>query len=406
MQNRKLLLAIGGALAVVLLVVLFFMIRNADRSESEDGRMMGERTAPDGSGGSADEALGIEANDPQERLDRYVRWAKYPPFTRPLSQGQVDLLDPYNAERPAVNVVLRPARNCSQGADGIPNCEEQAQFSDIQCSFSPERSISVGRNDFHLFLSCQNQKGEKLPIDSLQTQVFRTLHNKTYPSLPVVSAADDGANGDEKAGDRIYTITVRPTLQDWGDMYVEAKMRVGGQDHAQRAAWFSTPQPGAEFQQGIRDQVRNGDLVFTIPVRVSKPGYYEVEANLQESGGEGRLLASAYWEGELSAGTQNVELVFFGKVLRDQDAQGPFVLRELRGKRNNSPVTPAQIRQSRIDGRSISGEHREPIWEYLLPWPGPTTTQSYSADQFHNREWDSEEKREHIRLLEEHLQDG
>ncbi len=80
------------------------------------------------------------------------------------------------------------------------------------------------------------------------------------------------------------------------------------------------------------------------------------------------------------------------------------MLRELRGKRNNSPVTPAMIRQSRLDGRSISGEHKEPLWEYLLPPEARITTQAYGADQFHSREWDSEEKRERIRLLESALE--
>lgn len=403
MQNRKLLLIAGAVLLVVLLVVVLLVLRSGQEGVGDDRDFMGSRNDP-GAPLSADEALGIEANDPVERLDRYRRWAVYPPFTRPLHEGQADLLDPYNAERPPLGVVSRPARGCTPGAEGVPQCQEPAQMSEMQCSFTPERSISVGRGDFRLFLSCQNAKGERLAIESLQTRVYRELHGKTYPSLPAIHAADDGSAGDEKASDRIYTIVVRPTAQDWGDMSVDATMRVGGLEHAHRASWFSTPQPGAEFAPGIRDEVRNGDLVFLIPLRVSRAGYYEIEANLQETAGEGRLLASAYFEGELGAGAETVELVFFGKVLRDQDAQGPFVLRELRGKRNNSPVTPAMIRQSRLDGRSISGEHKEPLWEYLLPPETRITTQAYSADQFHNREWDSEEKRERIRLLESALE--
>ncbi len=397
-KNRTLLYAAGAAIIALLALVLYVL--SSSDVKDDDQPYMESRDDPSAPGGGGeDAALGFPSVDPVERLERYRQWAQYPPWTRPLSAGQVDLLEPYNGNRPAVGVIAQPASDCTNGPDGVRTCATPAKFSESACQLNPESSISVGREDFRVYLSCTNARGEKAAVDSLQVRVYRELLGVTTPTLPPVYIGDDGSGGDATANDKVYTITVRPTQQDWGDLFVEIDAQVSGFRHNQRTSWFSTPQTVGEFVSGVRDNLVNGNLVFYVPVRINKKGYYEFEANLQEAEGDQRFVASAYFEAELEPGAHTIELTYFGKVLADQGVDGPYVLRELRGRRDNSPISPAEVLRARTEGRSVTATHTEPMWEYMRP-AANFTSQPYRADQFSAREWDSDEKRRRLELLE------
>ena len=347
--------------------------------------------------------VSIAATDPLERLERYRRWAQYPPFSRPLHAGQVDLIDPYNAERPEVSVIQEPARGCERTETGGIRCEQPAVMSEFSCRMTPERSISVGRGDFHIYLECLDGQGQRLAIDDLETKMGRRLFGREYGSLPPIHAADDGSEGDAEAGDLLYTIMVRPTAQDWGFLFVEANFEVKGFEHSQRANWYSTPHTVAEFGGSVQDMMRDGHLIVRIPVTVQKAGYYEFEANLQEQGGDERFIASAFWRGDLAAGNQTVEIQFWGKVIRDAHIDGPYVVRDIRAKRNNSPVSPAEALRAREEGRTPTAEMTEPLWEYMEPMAETHVTAAYSSDSFSSAEWQSEDKEQRLRFLEEQV---
>lgn len=223
--------------------------------------------------------------------------------------------------------------------------------------------------------------------------------------MPPIAAGDDGENGDVTANDGITTIVVRPTAQDWGQMYVEVDAKVGDLEHNQRVGWFSTPHTVAEFAGKPSESIRDGHLVITVPVNVQKKGYYEFQANLQEQGGEQKWIASATWEGDLPAGAAVVEFTFWGKIIREAGADGPYVVREIRGKRHNSPVSPSMVEKSRREGTPIPDvKHTEPIWEFVKPYGEVYETQAYTASQFSGAEWDSDEKRDRLKFLESQIQ--
>ncbi|HMY46070.1 MAG TPA: hypothetical protein PKX74_11360, partial [Leptospiraceae bacterium] len=89
--------------------------------------------------------------------------------------------------------------------------------------------------------------------------------------------------------------------------------------------------------------------------------------------------------------------------LRDSGVDGPYVVREIRGRRNNSPVTPSMVRKALAENREISGNHTEPLWEYMNMAPN-YTTKSYSADDFSKEEWNSEEKNQRIEFLKKQVE--
>ena len=400
-MKSKLPMILIGAVVLVLVVFTVYLLTSDSSTQGTPGDEditaspfdpTVERLGEDGEFVAVDE-------DPIAKLERYKKWAQYPPYSRPLYEWQEDLTNPFEFKLPPTGVISKPAEGCEMTKEGVPNCEKPAEFASEQCEMWAEQSISVGTGDFHVYLRCQDEQSNAVKVEDIEPRVYRKLHRKTYGTLPPVGFGDDGENGDEKANDGIYTFLVRPTGQDWGDMFLEANMTVNGNKHNQRAGWFSTPHTVAKFGTNINNSLDNGSLSVRVPITVNKAGYYQIDANLQEKEGKQRFVATSSWEGQLEKGNHTVELEFFGKVLKDRGIDGPYVVRDIRGRRNNSPVTPDMVERSMRTGEEISGTHTEPLWEYVDPAPNHET-QAYRASEFSGQEWTSEEKNERIEFLE------
>ncbi len=399
-MNRQTLILIGLALIALVGAIAYTLSRGPDKVSREEREMASEKEPGVRIG---DDGIPVIDDDPKSVLERYKKWAQYPPHTRPLYSGMVDLLNPYNLERTPVKVIAKPAEGCQPQADGSMKCAKPPVMSDVECQMTPERYISVGKKDFHISLVCRDpRQNTPAAIESIEAKVYRVPLKETVPMLPPISIGDDGQNGDEKAGDKTYTITVRPAGSDWGPVYVEASFKVLGSQHVQRTDFYSTPHATAEFQKPIRDAQRSGHLVISVPVNVSKEGYYKFDANLLEKNGEQRPVASAVWEGDLTAGNHTINLEFFGKVIRDSGISGPYVVQNLRGMRNNSPVTPSMLKAAFVTGKVIGPqEHKEPLQEYMEPVAEAYVTGSYRPEDFSSDEWKSEDKDRRIQYLEE-----
>ncbi len=398
MNQKRIFIGLLIAVAIGLVAVIMLLFRDPAPSKVEEAEIA---SPADPTLVPADEEgrIMLVNEDPVETLNRYVQWAQYPPDSRPLFEWQKDLIEPYRIVQQPLPVVSKPARGCTEDENGMPVCEEPPEFMNVKCDMNAESAVSVGRGDHRVFLFCVDEQGQRLKLENLKARVYRVFDRKEIGTLPPVHAGDDGREGDETGGDLMYTITVRPTRADWGDMFVEATFRVAGKEHNQRAGWYSTPHVVAEFQQGITDHNEGGHLVVYVPIQIRKAGYYLIEANLQEKNSPNRFLATASYEGKLETGLQRIPLRFWGKILRDQGVDGPYIVRELRARRNNSPVTPDMVQRSIETGEEVSGEHTEPLWEFVQMAPA-YETQEYEASSFGSQEWDSEEKRRRIEFLE------
>jgi len=395
--NRALLYGVLGSVVILAGIIIYFLSGSSKDSDAQYQREMSSDKEP-----VVVEEGGVPVviEDPESALERYREWSKYPPFSRPLYAGQVDLLNPFVVNPSPVAVLQSPAQDCKKTDDGKTACAKPPVLSDIECKMNAERYISVGRKDFRIFLSCSSKKQEGfLPIDSLSAKVYRDLFNVRTQTLPPIASGDTGRDGDEKANDHVYTFLVRPTLQDWGVMYLEAEFRVNGMAQVQRTDWYSTPHNIGEFRQGISDSNRNGQLIVSVPVTIIKEGYYKFDANLVEKSGEKRPVGTASWEGDLKPGPQTIELQFFGKVIKDKNIDGPYLVENIRGMRNNSPVTPSMLRAAFQGGRILDpAQTREPLQEYMEP-AVDYTTNSYRSEEFSGDEWQSEDKEQRIRYL-------
>ncbi|NNE20783.1 MAG: hypothetical protein HKN10_20125, partial [Myxococcales bacterium] len=129
------------------------------------------------------------------------------------------------------------------------------------------------------------------------------------------------------------------------------------------------------FTGQFSDETTNGDLAVTVGVNVATEGVYRIEANLFDRNDQ--PIAWAQAETNLSPGTSDVSLVFYGLAFHDAGAVAPFTMRQLRGyrlRRGDSPHRedmPAYdadyetaARYSLADFRSV--EHESPHKQRML----------------------------------------
>lgn len=406
MTQKRVIAAVAIAVVVVVGIILYLLLSEPKPRNLEDEWMRSVKDPTMQQVGEDGKMMLVVDDDPQSVLNYYVQWSQYPPNSRPLSADDVDKLQPYSLNTVPLPVVNTMPSDCITNDNGEVSCKNPATFLPIQCKMEADKIITIGTGDFSIRLFCVDEGNKRVKIESLTAKMFNdTATGQEIPSkFPPIHIGDDGSGGDATSGDLIYTITVRPTKTDWGNMFVEAKFKVGGKETDQRFTWYNTPHVIAEFQGKPTDRMKDGSLVVDVPVQIHKAGYYTFAANLQEKNDPQRFLATATFEGKLSVGRQVVPLRFFGKILRDQNVDGPYIVREIRGQRDNSGVTPDMVEKSFETGETLTTDSTEPFLEFMSIAPN-YETESYDAKMFSKEEWTSDERKNRINYLEQRLKE-
>jgi len=143
----------------------------------------------------------------------------------------------------------------------------------------------------------------------------------------------------------------------------------GAEYHAQLALAF-TPKADvpARFTGKLTDRVDKGSLVVAAALDVVDAGEYIIDANLFDAAG--KPIARANFRGELAKGSQTVDLVFYGKIIRDHGVPGPFVVLNLRGYRTRPGEQP-----NRADMAAHPDDYKTRAYALDVftsePWPTP-----------------------------------
>ena len=150
------------------------------------------------------------AVDPGEQLDRFEKWAQYPPHSRPLDAEMVDLVRPYDGVAPPESVLVGNQGDCEETERGLRfNCTVPPERSAIECTLTPERSISTGLSEHKILLHCYRPSQFFADVDVPVTSIEAWISLRRLAEPDSVSATvtygDDGQNGDETAGDDVYT---------------------------------------------------------------------------------------------------------------------------------------------------------------------------------------------------------
>jgi hypothetical protein len=142
---------------------------------------------------------------------------------------------------------------------------------------------------------------------------------------------DQGKNGDATANDLVYTAVVAPgrerALEFKGAQLVEvhAETRRGEERVATSGFLYSVPL--AHLTGQYRDEVVDGNLVVSAEVQVDAEARFHLEATLAES--DGTPLSWAQNAMVLAPGTAWIPLTYWGLILREHGANGPYVVRSI-----------------------------------------------------------------------------
>jgi len=120
-------------------------------------------------------------------------------------------------------------------------------------------------------------------------------------------------------------------------------------------------------------------LNFLLGAQVQTAGRYVVSGRLYDAAGQALALLS--FNDELAAGTQEIRLQAFGKLIRDMKPSFPLSLRDVQGF----------LLQERFPDRALMA--RRPGLVY--------TSQSYTLSQFSDAEWRSAERDRYLQALQQ-----
>lgn len=306
----------------------------------------------------------------QHTLDSYVEATKYPHHSRPMSE-QPDQVQP-NAP------IDRKLPFAKQGQRERPG-------SDTQLDARQERVFVVGDEAVRFSVAAKTGAGAPLPLQVTGAMVAPPPDEETMPpdTAPMPLAfTDDGQNGDDVAGDGVFTARLQPSKTGFaryqGALRVSVQMRAGEEEGETFFDIIYTPVPPATFTGKVREAVEGGSLELYLAVSVKKPGRYVVSGRVDDA--SGKPFALVTFNEELAEGLHEVKLEVFGKLIRDGKPVFPLTLRDVDAFLLKENVYPDRELLPRLMGRVY-------------------TTRSYAETVFSDAEWQSEERDRYVTEL-------
>lgn len=287
----------------------------------------------------------------ESMLARYLREARFPPNSRPLTWSHEDLLNPNQRHEQAKRSEDNP---------------------DIRYLLTADRYAVVGPQSLVATLDVWK---DDVPLSpAIQAAHIRVVKPELGPLVPITFGLD---------GERAIARFQPSALLDGPHtLKLQLSVTFDADNEARQSTAINieyTPSESipARFTGGFSERVDAGSLLVDAEIEVYRPGYYVVDANLWSNG---EPVAWTRFKGELSAASKSLPLEFFGKVLRESGLAGPYLVAQLRGFRFDEARAPDQ---DRIETAELSHE--------TLP---------YALEVFSDQDWDSERKRRKIEALQ------
>jgi hypothetical protein len=264
-------------------------------------------------------------------IQRYLEAHEYPPHSGVLTAGSVDLLHPnrrFEREKPV------PGSRGSSPADTFLWTADRLYYSGgetVRVRFAARRG------------------GRPAPVSALLAQAWPEGGSGALGSpLPIALEPD----GDAFVGSL-------PLIGSLGGHHGPIALAVnyqlsGGQPEEELIRVFATPEARipARFTGSFRDRSEGGSLVVEVGIEVGAAGFYRIDANLRDASGE--PVAFGHWKGDLDEKSGFVPIEFFGKVLHDAGAPGPYRVTEVRGYRFLDGRFPDRERMRDAESEFIS----------------------------------------------------
>jgi hypothetical protein len=189
-----------------------------------------------------------------------------------------------------------------------------------------------------------DRQGQRHPLPSPRVRL-RALEKPAQPWIDV-PVKDDGSGADERAGDLLYTATLKPTPEQqrqlFGQVLIEGSVDVPGVGtRVIPSVLIYTRGPRATLTGRWRDFPRTGHLYLEAELEVEEAGLFTLMA--QVFGPNLEPIAWVRQMEQLPAGRGHITLEVFGKVLHDAGIDGPYRVRQVlltRDYENSSNYEP------------------------------------------------------------------
>lgn len=389
-MNKKILYAVAALVAVAVIALFFVLSDPGSESAYDEYRENIEGTFDDPSFHSPDfseEGFSVTYADV---LKDYERWAVYPPDSRPLRPEYEDQINHETIELPFRQMP-------------VVNEDNELEEGEYSCRLQPlKHSVTEGQK-LDIYLTCR-QEGENpktnvpVKIEKITLQKYVADRFTQLPQPEVIENFEAG----EREGSNITKIVFEPRREDWGEIDLSVQFKIPAEEsgfvHELKTSFFSSPVAPAKFTGNFKERIDAGSLIIEAEVQVFMAGRYTIEANLFS---EDRPVAVARTDERLQTGTHYVQLKFFGKIFHDRGANGPYLLKGLRGIQDTAALDPALLDKSPEEVSKILEQTKttQPMKRVIPVWDGPYETEPYKLEAFSQEEYDSPVKRERIAEL-------
>jgi len=229
----------------------------------------------------------------------YRERARFPPWTEPIRNG----VDPLLRDR-----TVTPGHSFPRDAEPVLWAEPAAS------SFQAPGPVTVRARLV--------EGGSLVPARSIEGEI----RNQAGEVVDRVDFRDAGGEGDEAAGDRVYTAHL-PAARAEGLagsylVQVDALTREGAERTAVTGFLYSVP--ASHLTGRFRDQVVEGNLVIEAEIEVLEESRVHLEGTVGTRGGE--PLAWAQNATSLAPGRHWLPLTFYGLALAESGRDGPYRL--------------------------------------------------------------------------------
>lgn len=316
----------------------------------------------------------------QQRLERarhtlaeYAKATRYPPDSQPLREhpDRIHPLQPVVRTLPLTNARTRGSAGSGEVLIKLTQDRLHLTAGDaVKLTVRCEDSLSA-------VVSCSVGAAQAAVAQHLTaTQASR------FPAVPVDFAADRSQDGDHVA-------IFQPQAQGFrgysGPLQVSFTVQAGGESGELSFDLLYTSDPPARFTGKVREAVEAGSLRLYAGIEVAKPGRYVITGRVFDS--RNQPLGYLQLNEQLSAGAQELPLVVFGKLIRDESPVWPLTLQDLDG--------------------FLLYEDRDPDRDELAILAGLVyRTRSHSSAEFSADEWQSEERTDHLKEFQKDVSEA
>jgi len=303
----------------------------------------------------------------QESLEAYRKTTVYPHESRPISEqpDQVYINQPIVEDQ----LLRMPGSKSGKG---------------LNLRTTQERVFVLGQESVRYSVSLRDDSGKLLPLRVLRATA-REVTEGGRASLfgeTALNFNDEGLAGDNLAGDGVYSAQLQPATQGFAGLLGQIRVELFLQSEEQQGfVYFDimySPDSTASWLAGVRDAMEAGSLYFILPVQVKLAGRYVVSGRVDDATGKPFALLS--FNDELAVGTQQVRLMVFGKLVRDEKPALPLTLRDVEGFMLRADSHPDRILMPRLPGKVH-------------------TSKAYPLAGFSASEWTSEERERYLSEL-------